>query len=344
MKSHTVKILVSLGLTAILLYFFFRGADIGATRDAILGASPGWLAAGVLLGLLTFFFRAVRWIWILKPIGRVGVGPAFSATAAGFAANNLPGKVGEVLRPYLLSRSEKLPFSPLLASILLERVFDGASVIFFFLLAMASGVTKAGGTARILAPAGVLAIIVAVVVFAVFQRSRAEMFFELLWRRLPERWQPRAREFGATFVDGFASLRSPGLLLAIVAGSLGMWLVINLQIWCVLKAFSLDLPVAASYVVTAAAVLGLAVPTPGGLGSYQVAVQIALIDVFGVARATATSVALVAWATSFVFITAIGLVLLVVSSRKFNLRAMPEAVNRQSETGNRREGLRNSGE
>jgi uncharacterized membrane protein YbhN (UPF0104 family) len=74
--------------------------------------------------------------------------------------------------------------------------------------------------------------------------------------------------------------------------------------------------------VTAAAVLGLAVPTPGGLGSYQVAVQIALIDVFGVERAAATSVALVAWATSFVLITAIGLALLLLSSRRVRLRDM----------------------
>ena len=101
MKSHTVKIVVSLALTAVLLYFFFRGVDIGATKEAILGASPGWLAASLALGVLTFFFRAVRWVWILRPVARVHIGPAFTATAAGFAANNLPGKVGEVLRPYL---------------------------------------------------------------------------------------------------------------------------------------------------------------------------------------------------------------------------------------------------
>ena len=113
--------------------------DTGKTWSAIERASPGWLAASLALGLLTFFFRAVRWVWILRPVARVKVGPAFSATAAGFAANNLPGKVGEVLRPYLLSRTQGLPFSPLLASILLERVFDGASVIFFFLVAIGIG-------------------------------------------------------------------------------------------------------------------------------------------------------------------------------------------------------------
>jgi uncharacterized membrane protein YbhN (UPF0104 family) len=78
----------------------------------------------------------------------------------------------------------------------------------------------------------------------------------------------------------------------------------------VLKAFALPLPLSAAYVVTAAAVLGLAVPTPGGLGSYQVAVQIALTDVFSVPRTAATSVALVAWATSFVLVTLLGLAFL----------------------------------
>src|SRR6266508_4735307 len=242
MKSHRLKILFSLALTAALLVLFFRGVDAGKTRDAILGASPGWLGASLVIGLLTFFLRAVRWVWILRPVARVGVGPAFTATAAGFAANNLPGKVGEVLRPYLLSRTQGLPFSPLLASILLERVFDGASVIFFFLLAMAAGVTRSGGSARLLAPAAVLAVLVGVVVFAVFRREQTERFLESLWRRLPERLQPRARDFAATFVDGFASLKSPALLLAIVAGSLAMWFVINVQIYCVLKAFALPLP------------------------------------------------------------------------------------------------------
>ena len=324
MKSHRLKILISLALTAALLALFFRGVDAGKTRDAIAGASPGWLVAAIALGLLTFFLRAVRWTWILRPVARVPIGPAFAATAGGFAANNLPGKVGEVLRPYLLSRSLRLPFSPLLASILLERVFDGASVIFFFVLAMGAGVTRSGGAARILLPAAVLVLLVAALLFAVFRRAETERLMEFFWRRLPEKYQPRAREFAVTFVDGFASLKSPGLLASIVAGSLVMWFVINLQIYFVLKAFALPLPLSAAYVVTAAAVLGLAVPTPGGLGSYQVAVQIALTDVFSVTRTAATSVALVAWATSFVFITLIGLGFLLFTFRSVHLRDVPQ--------------------
>ena len=61
--------------------------------------------------------------------------------------------------------------------------------------------------------------------------------------------------------------------------------------------------------MTAAAVLGLMFPTPGGLGSYHVAVQLALTDVYAVARDTASGVALLAHAISFIPITILGITL-----------------------------------
>ena len=67
--------------------------------------------------------------------------------------------------------------------------------------------------------------------------------------------------------------------------------------------------VALERVVTAAAVLGLMFPTPGGLGSYHVAVQLALTDVYAVARDTASGVALLAHAISFIPITILGITL-----------------------------------
>jgi uncharacterized protein (TIRG00374 family) len=167
-----------------------------------------------------------------------------------------------------------------------------------------------------LIPAAVLVVLVTVAAFAVLRRNHTEKFLERIWRRLPTRWQPRAQAFCSTFVDGLASLKSPSLLLRIVLGSLAMWFIINLQIYSVLKAFHLELPLTAAFVVTAAAVLGLAVPTPGGLGSYQTAVAETLKRAFRVGSAEAAGVAILAWLTSFVLITLIGLTLLAFSPRK----------------------------
>ena len=336
MKFRGVKILLSLALAGLLLIFFLKGMDPRRTRDAILGASGVWLSASAALALLTFWMRAVRWTWILRPVARVGLWPAFKATAAGFAANNLPGKVGEVLRPAFLSRTQRLPFSPLLASILLERILDGATVVFFLLVALwVRPSNRASLSALGLLPAAALSAVLAAMLFSVFRRTQTERFLERLSHLLPHRLQPRARAFTAAFVDGFASLKSPGLLTAIAAGSLAMWFVINLQVFCVLKAFRLEVPFSASYVVTAAAVLGLAVPTPGGLGSYQAAVDQALRSFFGVSRDAAAGVAILAWATSFVLITILGLLFLALAGGKEAEGPLPEpaAVDGRQKTG-----------
>ncbi len=264
LKSRPLQIAVSFVLAALLLAFFVRGLDVAEIGRQISSADAGWLVASILLAITTFFLRALRWTWLLRPVARVPFYPAFVATAFGFAANNLPGKVGEVLRPALLARSRGLPFSPLLASVLLERVFDGAAVLFFFLIAAGGGLPNSTGLGKLLVPAVLLLVLVGVVLFSVFQRSATERFLEKLWRRLPERFQPKARSFAETFVDGFASLKDPRLLLLVVAGTLAMWFVINVQIYAVLRAFHLDLPFTSSFVVTAAAVLGLMFPTPGG--------------------------------------------------------------------------------
>ena len=327
MKSRPLQIAVSVVLAALLLAFFLKGIDLRAIGRQVSAASGSWLVVSIVLAIGTFLFRALRWTWLLRPVAHVRFYPAFVATSFGFAANNLPGKVGEVLRPALLARSENLPFSPLLASVLLERVFDGAAVLFFFLIAAVTGIPNTSGAGKLLLPAALLLVLVGAVLFSVFRRAQTERFLAKFWRRLPERFQPRARTFAETFVDGFASLKSPRLLLLVTAGSIGMWLVINLQIYTVLRAFHVDVPFSASFVVTAAAVLGLMFPTPGGLGSYHLAVQLALTDVYGVAKDTASGVAVLAHAISFVPITLIGLALFAASGVRW------KKIEKVAETG-----------
>ncbi len=281
--------------------------------------SPGWLASSVALSILVFVLRAIRWIWILEPVGRVPFLPAFRATAVGFAANMvLPARAGEVLRPAMLARERGLPFPALLASIVFERVLDALAQLVFLGVALAAG--PGDGAAGILGSsrirwvvAAIAAAAIAMALFAVVWRRATERAFEVLFRVLPERFRGVARRISSTFLDGFASLRTPRLLLLVSAGSVLMWFVINIQIYCVMRAFALDLPLTAAYVVTTAAVLGLAVPTPGGVGGYHAAVQFALTDIFAVPVATATGVALLAHAVSFVPISIIGFALFATS-------------------------------
>src|SRR5262249_46194570 len=297
LKSRSFKVIVSLALAGGLTWLLLRQVDLSEVGRRIAGASPAWLSAGTILAFLTYWMRAWRWTWILRPVGRVPLLPAFSATAIGFAATFLPARAGEIIRPAVLARDTKLPFSALLASILFERLLDAASVFFFLGLAFLDRPwEKATGSSRLpvgvgLATGLILAAIVVLSYLAIFQRRLLEKTLAVFLKLLPaRRAEPAGRAFSA-FLDGLALVKSfhAREWAAVVGGSIAMWFVINVQIACVVRAFGIDLPLSASYVLTFAAVLGLAVPTPAGIGGYHAAVTGALtqfdepeVDVLGV--------------------------------------------------------------
>jgi glycosyltransferase 2 family protein len=321
LKSRAFKVLVSLALAGGLVLLLLRQVNPAEVGRRIAAASGPWLWASAALAVLTYVLRAWRWIWILRPAGRVGFGPSFYATAVGFAGNFLPARAGEIIRPAILSRDTGLPFSTLLASILIERLFDAASVFFFLGLAMldrpwarvpgASGAPVAIGVLPLVALAGILV----VSYLAIFQRRVLERVFDGLLHLFPSRFRVPARAAASAFLDGFGLVKKLSSIewIAVMGSSLFMWFVINLQIGCVVNAFALDLPLSATYVLTFAAVLGLAVPTPAGIGGYHAAVAGALMR-FGVSADAALGAATVSHAVSFVPISLIGLGMLVVRS------------------------------
>jgi uncharacterized protein (TIRG00374 family) len=313
-RSRLLKVLISLALTAGLVWLLLRQVHPGEVARRIADASPAWLALSVTLAMGTYLLRAWRWMWILRPAGRVGFGPAFYATAVGFAGNFLPARAGEIIRPALLSRDTGLPFSTLLASILFERLLDAASVFFFLGLAILDPPwTRTAGSSTVPVAVGALPLIglSGIVVFswvAIFHRGVLEKLTGRLVHLLPERFRAPVLKVSSAFLDGFGLVRklTAWQWLPVGGGSLLMWLVINLQIACVVKAFGIDLPLSASYVLTFAAVIGLAVPTPAGIGSYHAAVAAAL-GRFNVQTDVALGVATVSHAISFIPIGVIGL-------------------------------------
>ena len=342
LASPRFQAVASAVLAVGLFAFFLTRVHFSEIAASIRAASPGWIAASAAISISTFALRALRWVWILEPVGRVPWWPSYRATSIGFAANTvLPARAGEVIRPAILARELSLPFAALLASIVFERILDALSQLTYLGIALGTGASAAGGvvsSGRLrLAVAGLAGIAIAIALFAVLWRAATERFFDVVFRILPVRLRPAAHRVAHTFLDGFASLKTPRLAALVGAGSLFLWLVINVQVYCVLRAFGLGLPLSAAFVTTSAAVLGLVVPTPGGVGGYHAAVQFALTRVYGVPLATATGVALIAHAVSFVPISLIGFALFATSPIRRGgwkqLSSSPETPQKPAELG-----------
>src|SRR5205809_1046740 len=133
-----LKHLSILLVTVALIALFLRQADMSAVGRELARAHLGGVLIALLASVGTFICRTFRWQYLLLPSGRVPFGPAFRATVIGFGANAmLPGRVGEVLRPYLLARKTGLDPTATLATIVLERALDIITLLLLFALSVA---------------------------------------------------------------------------------------------------------------------------------------------------------------------------------------------------------------
>jgi glycosyltransferase 2 family protein len=128
-RIHLRTLVVSL-LAIALLAWFVRNANLADVWLAVRGARIDLLVASVLLVGVTYWSRAVRWQYLLAPVGPTRFRTAFRTTVIGFAASFLlPARAGDVLRPYLLARQEGLRATATFATIVVERVLDLIAVL-----------------------------------------------------------------------------------------------------------------------------------------------------------------------------------------------------------------------
>lgn len=316
MRRH-VRTVVILLLTVGLLAFFFRKANPAAVWAETRRADPLLIVLATAVTALTYAIRALRWQSLLAPIGRTRYSVAFETTVIGFAANSLiPGRVGEVLRPYLLARRESLKATSAFATIILERVLDLATVLILFavfVFGAASGsisgdpaqlrlVKVGGGVAAASAVAGL------VVLFAL--AGHPERLGRIALRVegvLPNRLARALAAFVETFAQGLAVMRDPARLLTALALSFPMWMSIAAGIWLTSRAFHITFPYPGSFLVMTVLVVGVAAPTPGGVGGFHAAYQFAVTAFFAAPVDRAIGAAIVLHALSFVPVTLLGL-------------------------------------
>jgi uncharacterized protein (TIRG00374 family) len=318
------QVAASVTLAVALFAYFLSRVPLSEVAGTLSRVKLGWLLASAAASLASYAVRGLRWGVILEPLGTAGTGDLLGCTAAGFATSSvLPARAGEVIRPLLLSVRTGLPAAGTVASILTERLADLATVLVFFgvgvPLARSELVPAAIAPMRdaaVLAGAGFVAF--ALVVVALLRRRNAAVRWSV--RLVPQRFKSKAESFLHHVLDGLEAVRSPRRLVRLALWSTAVWGLAVLQILFLARAFSHALSLPASAVFMVVSGLGLAVPTPAGVGGFHAAIQLALTRLFGVDLATATSFALLHHAVCFVPITVIGLTF--VASVGFSVRRL----------------------
>lgn len=316
MRSRVRSILI-LAITVALLAFFFRNANLAGVWAETRRAEPLLLVLAVAVTLLTYALRALRWQFLLAPIGKTHFGTAFRTTVIGFAASFfLPARAGEVIRPYLLAKREGLSPTAAFATIILERLLDLATVLLLFgafVFTVAPGVLSGdaeqfahvkfwGGVAAAASVIGML------VLFALAGHpERLGRAAGRVERVLPARIAGIVAGFVESFAQGLAVMRQPSRLAAALAWSFPLWLSIAAGIWLTSRAFHITFPYPGSFLVMTLLVVGVAVPTPGAIGGFHVAYQFSVQNFFAAPQDAAAGAAIVLHAVSFVPVTLLGI-------------------------------------
>ncbi len=285
--SRQQALAMNVGISLAFLDLVFAQIGWGAMGEALARARYWMLLPAFAIVVLSLFLRTWRWQWLLRAVGQVPFGPAFRAANIGIGANMvLPARAGEFLRAYVLGRATGYSKTAIFATLVVERILDGLSILLSLVVVILLGVRGqelqyigvVGGIFYLAALAGLLLLF-----------YRQAWFTSILKRLLPTAWSAPALKLLDAFVDGLHVLRDGRQLLVVACQSLLIWFVIGWSFYPVMLAFDFGAPVPlfAPFLLTPLLALGLTVPgAPGGIGIMQYMAVLALRMSFAAAGAS----------------------------------------------------------
>jgi glycosyltransferase 2 family protein len=300
------KVWLGVAVSAVLLWVAVRGVSLDEVLQQFRQVRPVWLLPVLASIFLRFWLTAIRWQFLLRPVKVIGVHRLFAITMVGFMANNvLPARLGEFVRAYALGRSEALPPSLPFATIVIERILDGFTLLLF----LVGGLSFLRPTRTLLWAAGLTCVLYLGVLgsLVVLRTERGQALLIAVLDRLPGRVAGPGRRLLESFRAGLEVLSDVRALLLTALLSLAIWGVNAAGVEASFRAFTLDLPPYAAFLLLGTIAVALVLPSaPGYVGPLQVgAVQgLALV---GVARETALSLSIVYHLCNYIPITLVGL-------------------------------------
>ncbi len=268
---------LNVGISLIFLDFVFAEINLAEVGRAFAKANYWMLIPSTVLVLLHLYFRTLRWQWLLKPMGDVPFWPAFRGLVIGITGNTvLPARAGEFLRAYVLGRSTGLSKTGVFATLVVERIFDGLTVLLVLVVVVILGVRN-----EILQTAGILGGIfyVGAVIAVLLFMAKRHWADTLINRFLPQNLTRLTLRLLDGFSSGLAILKNPRQLAMVTFWNMLTWIMTPLSFWFALLAFDFGapLPWQAAVLMLPAMALGLTIPgAPGGVGMVQAAVKLTL--------------------------------------------------------------------
>jgi uncharacterized protein (TIRG00374 family) len=300
-----IGLVVSLGF----LWYALRDLHLGEVWTALQGANYWWLVPGVAVYFISVWFRAWRWGFLLRGSKTVSANRLFPVVVIGYMGNDiLPFRLGEVLRAYVLWRKEGINVGTTLTTAVLERLFDGLTMVLFVLFGLLFVPLSVFLSQLVIVASAVFFGALVVFLFLAAQPDLLRRVAHVLIGHLvPARFRPPLLGLVEGIVAGLESLRSGRDVLVLFSVTLWVWMLETAKYWLVSFAFAdLHLPYVAILLMGGAVNLLTALPSlPGYIGTFELGIKI--LEGIGAPSSSAGSYILVLHAILLLPVTLLGL-------------------------------------
>ena len=322
---------LGIAISAIAIWLTLRSVNPDEVWQAFLAANLWLFLPTLLLHLLNIFLRSLRWKLLFLPQDRVRMTQAYAATHLSYLFSSfLPGRLGELIRGFLVVESEAVSPGRALGTIFVEKLLDIAMLLLLLagLLGLsgwrdwssATGTPLPGWAAAnaIAIPAwaqaaGVTALVIfgsITVAFVVMSwaRQRAVALIRRWIDPLPLLGRLHPSHLVQTALGSADGLSQPRLLAAILLLSVVMWVGGGLTLAVAVYAYHLPVPFSAAFLLLVVTNLGMTIPSaPAYIGVYH-ALSVATLLLFpSVSRDQALSYAVAVHALAFGGVSLTGL-------------------------------------
>jgi len=352
-RRFLVRFLLSLLVGAAFAYLAFRDMNWSAMSEAFVAADYWWLLPFFGCLAVVQVLRAWRWVFLLEPIApeKPKTWRVLSVSWVGFMAIiALPLRLGEVVRPYLISdpvgrKGERLRMSAALGTIAVERVVDGLVVSLFLIVVFVALESAGKGTTWMMATGwtaiGVFGGAVVFLILAMWKPGLAvhTALILSLVGPLARTGHPRLiwlRDRVAYVLDGiiqgFRTLGRPVLLAKYVAVSLVYWVFNGLSFYMAARAFHLGLPLSGALAVCGLVAIGITLPTgPALVGNFHEFGKLGLLLYLPKTEVLGSGMAFLVLVHGLQLVWYVGVGLIVLAGGWVSLRKVMEAAEKDGE-------------
>jgi len=305
---NRIKLALGVAVSLVCTILIVRGLNWQESARAVASVDP-WLlliSAPVLASGLVF--KAVRWRALFHPRRDISTWRLFDAANIGFLVNNLlPARVGELVRPYVLSETGGPPYAWGLSTVVVERTLDVVTVVVVALAVIAFLPVPYWLAAAALGLGAAGLLLLGTMVFVAGREQAIAALARRALRLTPlpvDTWTDRI----AAIVRGFAPLREPRAMGVVVLWTIPLWMAPFTALFLLTRGVGLDLPFYAAVFATCVIGLGVAAPSsPGQVGLFEGAGLVGL-SVFTPDAARALAAVFLFHALNYIITCALGLV------------------------------------